>query len=404
MTWSAAGGPARCHPGPVRRPLRGQRGGPLGRGRRRRGAAQRRHHLRDPVEDRVTFVRPPTGCRCPSGRSGPWSRRSGRTASTASTAAGGRRCCAATPRPWSSARPPLCPVAPRRGARGPMTRRAQGCSAPLASCGVPYFFIKVAVDDGRPARFVAWSRVALGATILLPPAWRRGVWRAAAGRRSAPTPPGGRGAVPAHRRGRAAHLLVAGRDPDRLHAADGGAAVGPLSAGRPADRAAAGRADRVRRGRAARGRPGRRESSSAPPWSWSPPSYAAATIIVNRRLADLDLLGPIAASLGWLSCGAAAGGGHAARGDAARRRARPLVVLGSSAPRSGWCCSSGWSSRRAEPGRRHHLRQSAGGGPAGRALVLDERLGVSAVAGLLAILGGSWLATGSASARGCAPT
>ena len=29
-------------------------------------------------------------------------------------------------------------------------------------------------------------------------------------------------------------------------------------------------------------------------------------------------------------------------------------------------------------------------------LILDERLGVTAVAGLLAILGGSWLATGSA--------
>jgi len=29
-------------------------------------------------------------------------------------------------------------------------------------------------------------------------------------------------------------------------------------------------------------------------------------------------------------------------------------------------------------------------------LILDERFGVTAVAGLLAILGGSWLATGSA--------
>ena len=40
--------------------------------------------------------------------------------------------------------------------------------------GIPYFFIKVAVDDGVPPAFVAWSRVALGAAILLPLAWRRG--------------------------------------------------------------------------------------------------------------------------------------------------------------------------------------------------------------------------------------
>jgi drug/metabolite transporter (DMT)-like permease len=39
--------------------------------------------------------------------------------------------------------------------------------------GIPYFFIKVAVDD-LPAVFVAWTRIALGAAILLPIAWRRG--------------------------------------------------------------------------------------------------------------------------------------------------------------------------------------------------------------------------------------
>jgi len=40
--------------------------------------------------------------------------------------------------------------------------------------GVPYFFIKVAVDADVPPGFVAWSRVALGALLLLPVAWRRG--------------------------------------------------------------------------------------------------------------------------------------------------------------------------------------------------------------------------------------
>jgi drug/metabolite transporter (DMT)-like permease len=61
-----------------------------------------------------------------------------------------------------------------------MTRRAwiafAGCSI---LWGIPYFFIKIAVDD-LPAVFVAWGRVALGAAVLLPLAWRqgalRGVW------------------------------------------------------------------------------------------------------------------------------------------------------------------------------------------------------------------------------------
>jgi drug/metabolite transporter (DMT)-like permease len=55
-----------------------------------------------------------------------------------------------------------------------MTRRAW---IAFATCsvlwGIPYFFIKVAVDD-LPAVFVAWARIALGAAILLPLAWRQG--------------------------------------------------------------------------------------------------------------------------------------------------------------------------------------------------------------------------------------
>jgi drug/metabolite transporter (DMT)-like permease len=47
--------------------------------------------------------------------------------------------------------------------------------------GIPYFFIKVAVDD-LPAVFVAWTRIALGAAILLPIAWRRGDLRGLRGR------------------------------------------------------------------------------------------------------------------------------------------------------------------------------------------------------------------------------
>ena len=42
--------------------------------------------------------------------------------------------------------------------------------------GLPYFFIKLAVQELSPA-VIAWSRVALGACILLPIAWRRGALR-----------------------------------------------------------------------------------------------------------------------------------------------------------------------------------------------------------------------------------
>jgi drug/metabolite transporter (DMT)-like permease len=43
--------------------------------------------------------------------------------------------------------------------------------------GTPYLFIKIAVDDGLTPGFVAWSRVALAAVVLLPLAWRAGALR-----------------------------------------------------------------------------------------------------------------------------------------------------------------------------------------------------------------------------------
>ena len=42
--------------------------------------------------------------------------------------------------------------------------------------GIPYFLIKVAVEDHSPF-FVAWARVALGAAVLLPVAWKVGAFR-----------------------------------------------------------------------------------------------------------------------------------------------------------------------------------------------------------------------------------
>jgi drug/metabolite transporter (DMT)-like permease len=43
--------------------------------------------------------------------------------------------------------------------------------------GVPYLFIKIAVDDGLSPGFVAWSRVALGTLVLLPVALKLGALR-----------------------------------------------------------------------------------------------------------------------------------------------------------------------------------------------------------------------------------
>jgi drug/metabolite transporter (DMT)-like permease len=49
---------------------------------------------------------------------------------------------------------------------------AFGCMSAL--WGIPYLFIKLAVDDGVPPAFVAWSRVVLAAVVLLAIAWRVG--------------------------------------------------------------------------------------------------------------------------------------------------------------------------------------------------------------------------------------
>ncbi len=48
--------------------------------------------------------------------------------------------------------------------------------------GIPYLFIKVAVEDGLPPVFLAWARVALGALVVVALAWRSGVLGPARGR------------------------------------------------------------------------------------------------------------------------------------------------------------------------------------------------------------------------------
>jgi drug/metabolite transporter (DMT)-like permease len=48
--------------------------------------------------------------------------------------------------------------------------------------GIPYLFIKVAVDDGVPPLFLAWVRVALGAAVLLALSWHAGLLGSLRGR------------------------------------------------------------------------------------------------------------------------------------------------------------------------------------------------------------------------------
>jgi drug/metabolite transporter (DMT)-like permease len=64
-----------------------------------------------------------------------------------------------------------------------MSARAwAGFAAMSVVWGVPYLFIKVAVDDGVPPAFLAWSRVALAAVVLLALAWRAGTLPSLRGR------------------------------------------------------------------------------------------------------------------------------------------------------------------------------------------------------------------------------
>jgi drug/metabolite transporter (DMT)-like permease len=64
-----------------------------------------------------------------------------------------------------------------------MSSRAWAAFAAISTLwGIPYLFIRIAVDDGVPPAFLAWSRVLLGAVVLLVLAWRAGTLGALRGR------------------------------------------------------------------------------------------------------------------------------------------------------------------------------------------------------------------------------
>ncbi len=70
-----------------------------------------------------------------------------------------------------------------RARGGPMSGRAWALLAAVSLVwGIPYFLIKLAVDDGVPPAFLAWIRIAVGAVALLAVVPRRGALRALRGR------------------------------------------------------------------------------------------------------------------------------------------------------------------------------------------------------------------------------
>ena len=260
-----------------------------------------------------------------------------------------------------------------------------------------------------PPAFVAWSRVALGAALLLPLAWRRGAL--------------GTGRPPA---ATAAYTVCEVAVPflrialGERYVSSSLAAIliasMPLMVAllsvwlSPDDRPAGLRLAGLLVGFGGvvallgvdvAGRPG--ELLGALLILVATLGYATAPMIVKRRLADLDPLGPIAASL-----------------------ALAVVLLAPAAlsPPAGWPSPAALGSLAVlgvvctALGLVLFFRLIVEAGPSRAAvityvnplvavvlgvLVLDERLGAMSLAGLAAILGGSWLATGPASRPGRRP-
>ena len=166
--------------------------------------------------------------------------------------------------------------------------------------GVPYLFIRVAVDAGVPPAFVAWARVALAAVLLLPVALHRGALRGLRGRA---------GAVAAYAACEIAVPFVLIAIGERYISSSLTAiliAAMPLFVAllavrlSPADKPTGLRLIGLGGvvallGVEVAGRPD--ELLGAALVLVATLGYAMAPIIVSRRLADLDPLGPVAASL-----------------------------------------------------------------------------------------------------------
>jgi drug/metabolite transporter (DMT)-like permease len=273
--------------------------------------------------------------------------------------------------------------------------------------GVPYFFIKVAVDADVPPAFVAWSRIALAAAILLPLAAHRGALHGL-GDRWRPI------AAYAATEIAAPFTLIAIGEQD---VASSLTAI--LIASMPLVMAV------VALGLAPEERPtGLRlvglfvglagvvallgidvagtssELLGAGLILVATVCYATAPIIIKRSLTDLDPLGPVALSLG-LSTLALLPAAIAAPPDAIPSfdAFASIVALGVVCTAAGLVLfflliAEAGPSRASVITYFNPLVAVALG-----VVILNESLGAASVAGLLLILAGSWLATGGAVPR-----
>lgn len=267
--------------------------------------------------------------------------------------------------------------------------------------GVPYLFIKIAVDAGVPPAFVAWARIALGAALLTPIAIHRGAFRGLRGRA---------GAIAAYAACEIAVPFVLIAVGERYLSSSLAAilvATMPLllallavrlsPADRPNGRRLAGLLIGLGGvvallGIDVGGRP--HELFGAALVLGATLCYAIAPLIVSRSLADLDPLGPVAASL-VLS-------GIALLPAAILQWPRtlpPAAALIAIAVLGVVCTVLGLVVF-------FQLIAAAGASRASvityvnplvavllGILALGERLGLASAAGLILILGGSWLST-----------
>lgn len=289
-----------------------------------------------------------------------------------------------------------------------MTPRAW-CLFALSSAvwGVPYLFIRVAVDAGVPPGFIAWARVALAAALLVPLALHRGALRGLRGRGAAITAYAAcEIAVPffliaigeRYISSSLTAILIAAMPlfvallAVRLSPADKptglrllGLVIGLGGVVALLGIDVAGRRD---------------ELLGAALVLVATLGYATAPIIVSRRLADLDPLGPVAASL-MLSTIVLL---PAVLAQPPRTMPTPaallaLVVLGVVCTALGLVVFFQLIAE-AGPSRASVITYV---NPLVAVLlgviVLHERLGAVSIVGLLLILGGSWLSTGGPEAR-----
>ncbi|MEA2248136.1 MAG: hypothetical protein QOH46_2665 [Solirubrobacteraceae bacterium] len=268
--------------------------------------------------------------------------------------------------------------------------------------GIPYLFIKVAVDDGVSPGFLAWSRVVLAATVLLALAWHagtlpslRGRWRwlilFAVVEIAVPFPLIAEGER--HIDSSVAAIVIATAPlivailALRFDASErvSGARLAGLLIGLGGVAALvgidiAGRAD---------------ELLGAAAILVAATGYAAGPMILNRKLADADPRATMGASLavaGILLTPLAAAGAPAAVPPA--RAVAALLVLGLVCTAAAFVIYSGLIAE-IGPGRALVITYVA---PvvavALGTTVLGERPGAGAIAGLLLIIAGSWLSTG----------